>query len=512
MLLSHRLARAFFVARFAPVLAPLLALAALCAPAGAETQERWYVVRMMDERAGWMRSVEHTLPDGDVRIESEMTIKIGRGPVAVEMVIRSETVESGAGELRFVRTEQRLGAAPLVTEWTFKTDGSVAVVDEQGGRRVERAERAPEGDWLAPAAAARHVKERMRAGDETISVTTIDPTGGLRPITSTRRLRGRGPVEAMGKVVPASEWIVEHDIFPGVEGVEYLDDEGELVRGETNMGGITLLMLLSEKAVATAPVAPPELLASTLVEPSRLITRPRAATRAVYTLRVREGEMLDLPTAGAQRAERIDANAARVTVDTTRIPAADPADANNPAFLAPSRMLDAKDPEIVALVERAFLARGAPLREGPVAERAEHLRRYVHGFIDAKSLDVGFASASQTARTRQGDCTEHAVLLAAMLRADNIPSRVVSGLIYVEEFVGRKGVFGFHMWTQALLPDERGAHRWVDLDATLEGEAPSDAAHIALAHAALDASDEVNSMVTLAPLLGRLEIVVESVE
>ena len=43
------------------------------------------------------------------------------------------------------------------------------------------------------------------------------------------------------------------------------------------------------------------------------------------------------------------------------------------------------------------------------------------------------------------------VLLAAMLRAAEIPSRVAVGVIYVERFAGERDVFGYHMWTQALI-------------------------------------------------------------
>jgi hypothetical protein len=132
----------------------------------------------------------------------------------------------------------------------------------------------------------------------------------------------------------------------------------------------------------------------------------------------------------------------------------------------------------------------------------------VYSYIDEKSLDVGFATASEVARTQQGDCTEHAVLLAAILRARGIPSRVVSGLIYVDEFVGERGIFGFHMWTQALLPDEQGVERWVDLDATLPSN-DFDAAHIGVAVSTLGGADRVNTMAAVAPLLGTLTIEVD---
>ena len=121
------------------------------------------------------------------------------------------------------------------------------------------------------------------------------------------------------------------------------------------------------------------------------------------------------------------------------------------------------------------------------------------------------ASAAETARTRRGDCTEHGVLLAAMLRAAGIPSRVACGLIYVDGFVGSENIFGYHMWAEALL-DVHGQPTWVDLDATLGPEAAFDAAHIALTVTALADGQPQDALVTLATIIGRLRIKVESVQ
>ena len=94
--------------------------------------------------------------------------------------------------------------------------------------------------------------------------------------------------------------------------------------------------------------------------------------------------------------------------------------------------------------------------------KAEAMRAFVFEYVSDASLDVPFATASETARTRAGDCSEHAVLLAALLRAADIPARVASGLVYVDQFAGAEGIFGWHMWTQAIVDG-----KWIDLDATL---------------------------------------------
>jgi transglutaminase-like putative cysteine protease len=352
-------------------------------------------------------------------------------------------------------------------------------------------------------------------------VRTIDPSYGVQVVTVRRGWREEGVVEAMGKVVPATAWVVEQSVAPGVETVEWVGADGAFVRGEVEMGGFTLTMLATEREVALSPWDGPELMARTLVEPSRRIERPREAARASYVVRVREGELPDLPTTGSQRFERIDARSGRVVV--TREPIARGDERASAETLSPSVMISSDDPVIGALVrDRAGRAwsDGARVEAIPDGaqwsaisrERAEPLRRLAHSYITSKTLDLGFATASEVARTHEGDCTEHAVFLAALLRACGTPGRCASGVVYVENFAGREGVFGFHMWAQGLLERGGGGMEWRDLDATLDGERAFDAAHIALTVSALGDEERVNSLAAMAPLIGSLEIEVESVE
>jgi hypothetical protein len=67
------------------------------------------------------------------------------------------------------------------------------------------------------------------------------------------------------------------------------------------------------------------------------------------------------------------------------------------------------------------------------------------------------------------------------------------------------------MWTQAWLDTDNG-ERWVDLDAAIDPSLPFDATHITLSIDPMSDPSAVNSLVTLLPLLGSMEIGVESVE
>ncbi|MDQ3332404.1 MAG: transglutaminase-like domain-containing protein [Planctomycetota bacterium] len=133
-------------------------------------------------------------------------------------------------------------------------------------------------------------------------------------------------------------------------------------------------------------------------------------------------------------------------------------------------------------------AQGRPDRnEG---EAARVLEKYVHEKLDKKNFSTAFASAAEVADKLEGDCSEHAVLLAALLRARGIPSRIAVGIVYVPG----QAKMGGHMWTEALFADG-----WVPLDATL-GRGGIGGAHLKVAESSLS-NDAPLPVMTFAPLL-----------
>jgi hypothetical protein len=96
------------------------------------------------------------------------------------------------------------------------------------------------------------------------------------------------------------------------------------------------------------------------------------------------------------------------------------------------------------------------------------------------SHERGFDVASQVARNRQGDCTEYAVLTAALARASGLPARVVLGVALTTNG-DRFGAYG-HAWAEidagagwqvadAALPAMGASVRYLPLG-VLEDEGP----------------------------------------
>ncbi|MEM1186444.1 MAG: transglutaminase-like domain-containing protein [Planctomycetota bacterium] len=471
----------------------------------AQSFDRWYTLTMLDAPAGWMHTARTA--EGDrVTSTSEMELRVRRGTLELKFRLSSRFVETANGAPIEMAAVTELGGAPSTQTYVWTDEGVEHTVSGVGQPRTTLLAE-PEGTWLTPAAAAAYVSARLAAGADEITVRSVDPMGGLRVGTTKRTGIAKEDLEVAGRSVEAFRMNSTVDLQPGIVTVEHLDDNGEPIRLETSMGGFDVVITASDRATATGTPAglPPELMTSLFIEPSRPIRNAHRTRTASYVVRAKAGELSDLPSVGFQTAERLDEGSFRVVVDLNAAAEAFAGDSTD-LYLASTVYLDTDDSAVRALARRA--AGNVPnLAPDRLAER---LRRAVHRHISAKDLTVGFATASEVARSAEGDCTEHAVLLAALLRAEGIPSRVVGGLVYADSFAGGKHIFGYHAWTQALIADAQGVQRWIDLDATMPGSRGYSAAHVALSVTALEDAGPVGGLTDLAPLLGQLEIDVES--
>ena len=487
------------------LLPALLATIFLTAAAAAQDSDRWYLVKMMNQPCGDLHSVVRT--EGDRVITSNaMKISLKRGEaVLMTIAVESEFVETKDGRPISMKSVQNMGGQPATSTYTFKEDGSVELVSQQGGQPIAKTLPKPEGVWLPPHASDKYIRQRLKAGAEEITVRTIDPTSGIDPVTVKYTGFEKTSVVVEGRTIDAIKRSITTNAGGAVvKSTDYVDSECELIRSRMDLGGISLDIIATDKEGAKKTGDAPEIMVSTFATPDKPIDNPRRTSKVVLHLSVPE-EMPALPNTSSQRVERTK-DGARVTITGEAIHPAPEQDMNDPALLAATTMANINDDEIKKLAQRAV--EGAD--DSPQA-KAEACRRFVHKYIKKKNLGTAFASASEVARSREGDCTEHGVLLTALLRAHGIPSRAVVGLIYADQFAGAERIFGYHMWSQALLTVD-GQPRWIDLDPTLPDKHPFDATHITLDTSKLADGTPVAGLGAIASMLGRLTIKVESVE
>lgn len=138
-------------------------------------------------------------------------------------------------------------------------------------------------------------------------------------------------------------------------------------------------------------------------------------------------------------------------------------------------LLQVNDPQIVALAVRI----AGNSRDPRVV--AERINRWVHDSLE-KAITISVPSATQVLRARRGDCNEHTQLFTALARAVGIPTRIATGVAYVN------GKFYYHAWPEVRLRD------WVAVDPTF-GQFPADAAHLRFVRGGLTRQGELLRLV-----------------
>ncbi|MCE3234823.1 MAG: transglutaminase domain protein [Vampirovibrio sp.] len=293
---------------------------------------------------------------------------------------------------------------------------------------------------------------------------------------------------------------------------EWRDAQGKLYKAQSVGAEGMEMVYASRRQVQQADRESLDLIATSAVL-SNKIPQPRITTQAIYRISPITGQSIDwsraIPEGFGQ--EIMDASlsglqSAAPEALYLKVTQREPSDASlgypisqDARYLQSSAFVQSSDPEIDRI---AIQAAG---KEQRAYYAARLLQQWVYKNIAYKDLSMGFASAKETLLNRQGDCTEHAVLLAALTRALGIPSRVAIGLVYIPNGNSSLGRFVYHMWNEVYI----GSHNkgeWVPLDAT-NPEPMADATHIKMADSALtDVNDLGQLTQQVVGLMGKIKI------
>lgn len=477
----------------------------------------WYQVAINGQPCGYAYYAAQTVGDHTTTVYEESIVE-SHGGERLEMYFRSTWEETLDHRPIRYTVEQRDGAATVVQTYTF-TDAGIERVTRQGDRQTTTTLEHPRGEWMTPARFDVALAEAMSAGRRRIALSVWDPRIGAQPYTvvySRPISRGQWIKAADGRVIQGTRWRVDYSYLPGMPAEEFYDAGHRLAQFRMDMGGgAVVTRTLADRSVVDAAFDPPEMGQRSVIVPDRPIEDIQRVRVAEYELSFGDparGALDALPpSTSLQRVERLGDRRVRLTIDLDGRTGDGAADLPGEQHLAASIAVDHADPAVQSMVERVVHKLTDP--SDPVAyARASSL--LVSSHLRGATLSVGNATASEAARTGQGDCTECAVLLAAMLRARGIPSRCVYGLVYSEEpFLDQQGVFVFHMWTQAWIPTpdgETGAETgyWLDIDAAM---LTYSAGHLALGVSAMGEDAEAEAL-RLVPMTADLAVKVIRVE
>lgn len=333
------------------------------------------------------------------------------------------------------------------------------------------------------------VQQGLREG-LCFEANVFEPASG-RVVKHELSVGPRRRIELVDGFAQATEVTVKTLLDSGGAGAcrSYVDDSWNLLKLVTSVGGATCEFVACDRDHALGSSRVKDLQGAIALECPQPISEQDRTRPISYQLLAADHDDLGIPPLSDQRVSLGCDGTVTVTVSPVcpDAGAAFPYRGDDPQLLAatrPSAFLQSDRPEIVDLARRAA---------GDTAGAAEAVRRvavFVHDYVLQDKACLGYATAMDVVESRRGDCSENAVLAAAMCRALGIPARVVTGLLYEDQAVA----FVPHAWAAAYVGDA-----WVNVDPTrVPGRL--DTGHIALASGDGDPAD-------LAWGLGRFRIV-----
>ncbi len=439
----------------------LPSLAALAAPA----DDTWMSVLLDGRKIGSMHTTHRV--DGDrVTTTQTMTVGLDRAGIKVALASSETDIETRDGKPLAFESSTTVSSIASVVRGTVRADGLVDVTSAVGGATNTRTIAWPHGALLAEGLRLAEARGGLEPGTHFRNLAFQAESLDAVAIDSTVGTRGSVGLPDGSRALTKIEQVID---LPGApaHSVAWVDADLNVFKLTMPLMGYDLTMLACSRACAQAPNQGSDILTHAMVRAPNALTPDELHHGLVLHVSSSTG---GAPLQFAQTDEQhVGTNVDGVELRIAPLNAdakPDREDKPTPADSQPNDWLQSAAPEIVKLAHQ-----GAGEAKTP-QQTMQNLQEFVRHFIRTKDLTVGYASALEVAKNPEGDCTEHAVLLAALGRALGIPTRVVDGLAYTDNYAGTDHVFVPHAWTQAYVDG-----RWQSFDAALPG---FDAGHIAL--------------------------------
>jgi transglutaminase-like putative cysteine protease len=434
----------------------------------------WFAVAVENQRIGhvhWNAKEMQQKEKSFVTGARYLKLKLARFGQVVEQWSEESTVESPAGDVYLTSMRQGIGKdQALALSGTVDLEKKILKVKGEGAA-------AGAGDTPWPAGVVGVAREprlfreaRLKEG-ESLDYPSYIPTVN-RVVKTTITYEGE-ETKALWKTAPARKLLRFHTKPEPIGKVKlpasttWVDAETcEPLQMETDfpaLGGRLTFLRTTEEA-ATAPVTRPvEVFNAQSIQLNRRIPGIHARDSIVYRVSVPRDDEPETVFANErrQRLENLDAKTRsfELHVSAQRGPEKGSKDEPAPAqeFLESNFFINWDNDLVKGHAARATAA--LPARAS-AWEKAVAIERWVKANMKAFEFTQAMATADNVARNLSGDCTEYAMLAAAMCRSVGVPSRTALGLVYAES--GGKQYLAYHMWFEVYAEGQ-----WCPLDATL---------------------------------------------
>lgn len=444
----------------------------LANPASGEDETEYFAVFIEGQKAGHGIH-ERKVAEGKVSTTETVNLIMNRAGVFVTVKTVETSVETTSGEALGFETTQDLAAMTVNIKGTLNKQGQIELTTTSAGGVQKNTLPWPSGALMAEGVRLLELKKGLAEG--TTFTTKVFVPSMLSAFDAEIRVGPKRSVDLLGRVVALTEvTTIIKSGFGEITSTSFVDENLKAQKVIVPAAGITVEMVACAKEFALSDNNPVDLIEKLFVPSPVSLADAESAKSITYHLVPTGEEKLRIVSNDNQTVQPDGKGGLIVTVQ----PASAPAGVSFPykgkdkralEAMRPTRFLQSENKEIIAL------AREAVGETKDAAEAVKRIEKFVGRYIDEKNLSVGYASAAEIAQSKQGDCSEHAVLTAAMCRSVGIPAEVAMGMLYVSEFVGRENLFAGHAWAQAFV-----AGKWIGLDATGRGPRGFTNTHITL--------------------------------
>jgi len=453
----------------------LIGLLTVCQMAAAEAE--YLAVFMNSKKIGY--AVEERVVTGqEVRSTETMYMTIARMGVPLSIQASETSIETVDGKPLGFEMTQKMSLMSTEASGRINDQGVLEVVTKTMGS--QRTQNIPWVEGAIMTEGLRLLSEKYGLKQGTQFTAKVFTAGLMQAVDMQIEIGVKQPVDLLGRVVTLTE-VKSAYTLPGagkMMAVSYVDEDLDTQKAVIPVMGMNIEMVACSKAFAMAPVEDiGEMFKDMmLASPARLKDLDQA-TSVRYRLTPKSADMdLLVPSTDNQTVTKNSDQSLTLTVTPIRVTAGGTfpytgAAAALKKALEANSMLQCDDPNLMALAQKAVAD------ASDAAQASANIEQFAAAYIELKDLSVGYASAVEVMESRQGDCTEHAVLTAALCRAVGIPAEVVIGVAYVEQFMDTTQSFGGHAWTRAWINGQ-----WIGLDAAFAGTGRGgfDAGHITL--------------------------------
>jgi len=322
----------------------------------------------------------------------------------------------------------------------------------------------PSGAVMAEGLRSIQLKKGLKEG--TSYTARVFSPGILQAIEAEIHIGSKQNVDLLGRVVALTEVTTAYNM-PGageIVSTSYVDEDLRVQKSITPIAGIRVEIVACAESFALGENDVFEVVDKPFLASPEPLDDVRSAKSISYVLSTTgKANGLTIPPNDNQKVRQLKNGRVMITVEPVAAPAGAkfPYKGKNKTILEamkPNRFLQSDHKKIIDLAHRAIG------ETKDAAQAVKKIEAFVADYIENRNLSVGYASAVEVADSKQGDCSEFAVLTAAMCRAVGIPAQVVTGIAYVKEFAGLQDHFGGHMWVQTYIGD-----KWVGIDASFKG-------------------------------------------